>query len=365
MNCWGANDAGQLGDSTTDDHQTPVRVVAVGGSGNLSTVTAVVAGSRHSCALLSGGQVACWGANFSGQLGVGTTDAHTTPVLVRDISGRGDLNDVRSLHVGADHTCALLTSGQVVCWGANGSGQLGDGTATNRSVPTLVSGPDGRPMAGVRALAAGGFHTCATGSTGNVLCWGSNLFGQLGDGTTVDRVVPTAVLDADGDGTFGGVRTLTAGSFHTCAILVSSRAACWGANFFGQLGDGSARDRTVATPVVPVGGGDGQLRAVRELIAAGNHTCSLLGTGTVACWGGNDNGQLGIDTTEPQQTPALVLTADANPLGGIRAIAAGSHHSCAMPTDGRLTCWGGNDRGQLGDGSRTERSTPGWVATTI
>jgi hypothetical protein len=166
VTCWGTNGAGQLGDGTTLQRATPVLVSGVSGA------TAVASGSSHSCAVLTGGQVTCWGTNDSGQLGDGTTQHSAVPVLVSGLSSATDVA------VGLGHSCAVLTGGQVFCWGHNGSGQLGDGTTTNSTTPVLVSG-----VAGAIAVAAGFAHSCAVITGGQVTCWGDDSSGQLGNGT--------------------------------------------------------------------------------------------------------------------------------------------------------------------------------------
>jgi len=190
------------------------------------------AGSEHTCAVLVAGGAKCWGANFSGQLGDGTNVNRNTPVTVSGVAGR-----VSVIASGSEHTCALSTGGAAVCWGANFSGQLGDGTNLNRNTPVNVSGLS----SGVSAIAAGSEHTCAV-TVGGVKCWGANFSGQLGDGTNVNRRTPVSV-----SGIAGGVSEILAGSSHTCALSTSGAMVCWGANFSGQLGDGTNLNRS--TPI--------------------------------------------------------------------------------------------------------------------
>ncbi len=151
------------------------------------------------------------------------------------------LQDITALAAGGDHTCALTTGGGVQCWGNNGSGQLGDGTTTDRSAPVAVVGLE----SGVAAIAAGGGHTCALTTGGGVQCWGDNSFGQLGDGTTTDRSTPVAVV-----GLGSGVAAIAAGAWHTCALTTEGRVWCWGWNSFGQLGDGGLLWRSTPVDVV-------------------------------------------------------------------------------------------------------------------
>ncbi|ACL23604.1 RCC1 domain-containing protein [Chloroflexus aggregans] len=329
VRCWGANYSGQLGNGLTFGRSTPGAV-----SGLPSGVTAIAAGDYHTCALTGSGGVWCWGGNYSGQLGDGTTTARSTPVAVSGLP-----SGVETIAAGDYHTCALMSSGGVRCWGHNDRGQLGDGTTTARSTPVAVSGLP----SGVTAIAAGRLHTCARTSSGGVWCWGDNSDGQLGDGSFTDSSTPVAV-----SGLASGVETIAAGGWHTCALTGSGGVWCWGRNNSGQLGDGSTIYHI--TPVAVSGLPSG----VTAIAAGGVHTCALTGSGGVWCWGGNFAGQLGDGTTTDRSTPVAVSGLPS----GVTAIAAGDIHTCALTGSGGVWCWGGNDFGQLGDGTTTNRSTP-------
>jgi hypothetical protein len=226
MQCWGANWNGQLGDGTTFDQCVPTSVAGLSSPG----IAAVAAGYGHTCALLaSTGGAQCWGYNAHGQLGDGTTNEQLVPTT----SVLGLSSGVAAIAAGEVHTCALLAStGGVQCWGYNEHGQLGDGTASNQVVPTTVAGLS----SGVAAIGLGAYHTCALlASTGGVQCWGYNGMGQLGDGTANHQLVPTSVA-----GLSSGVAAIELGAYHTCALLASTGGVqCWGYNHQGQLGDGA------------------------------------------------------------------------------------------------------------------------------
>jgi alpha-tubulin suppressor-like RCC1 family protein len=319
VKCWGNNDAGQLGDGTTANRTTPVDVV-----GLASGVVAVAAGADHTCAVVRGGGVKCWGDNSSGKLGDGTTTDRTTPV---DVSGL--TSGVVGVTAGWWHTCAVTSSGGAKCWGDNYVGQLGDGTTTSHTMPVNVVGL----ASGVAALEAGGEHTCAVTSGGGAKCWGSNYSGQLGDGTTTDRTKPVNVV-----GLASGVAAVAAGNYHTCA-LTSGGAWCWGNNESGQLGDYTWIDRT--TPV----GVTGLTDALVAVAAGADHTCAVTRGGGAKCWGANYYGQLGDGTTTYHSTPMDVSRLAS----GVVGVTAGSWHTCVVTRGGGAKCWGNNVYGQLGD----------------
>jgi len=333
VQCWGDNSSGQLGDGSTTPSSTPVAVVGLG-----SGVASVAAGIYHTCALTTAGAVQCWGLNHSGQLGDGSTTASSTPVAVTGL-GSG----VASVVAGAAHTCALTTAGAVQCWGYNVYGQLGDGSTTPSRTPVAVTGLG----SGVVSLAAGRNHTCALTTAGAVQCWGYNGSGQLGDGSTAPSSTPVAVT-----GLGSGVASVVAGADHTCALTTAGAVQCWGYNVYGQLGDGSTT--ASSTPVAVTGLGSG----VASVTVGALHTCALTTAGAVQCWGYNASGQLGDGSTTSSSTPVAVTGLGS----GVASVAAGDYHTCALTTAGAVKCWGNNTSGQLGDGNTTSSSTP--VAVT-
>ena len=272
--CWGANDGGQLGDGTRTDRASPVPV-----STNLR-FELITAGTSHTCGLTGDGLAVCWGENLSGQLGNGSrTDARFPQAVGGGLT-------FSTLVAGWSHTCGLTSNGNAFCWGLNSDGQLGDASRLDRLVPTLVRGA-------ISSLAAGSAHTCGM-SDAEVLCWGSNRFGQLGDGTNEDRPQPVPV-----QGLPGRPRDVTAGAVHACALLEDGSAYCWGQNLHGQLGDGTTQNRNLATRVA---GGI----TFRSLDAGGALTCGFATDGTEYCWGFNQNGQLGDGSRESRPNPTAV-----------------------------------------------------------
>jgi alpha-tubulin suppressor-like RCC1 family protein len=291
VKCWGANDWHQLGNWTTTFSNTPMDVEGLTGN-----MVAIVAGASHTCALTAGGGVKCWGSNDYGQLGDGG--------FVRKYPGNatGLASGMTAITAINNHTCTLTAGGGVKCWGLNDYGQLGDGTLANRSTPVDVIGL----TSGVNAISAGGSHTCALTAGGGVKCWGDNEFGQLGDGTNTRSSTPVEV-----SGLANGVTAIAAGGWHTCALTRSGGAKCWGSNSWGQLGDGKNYDTN--TPVNVTGLASG----LTFLAATGGHTCALTTAGGVKCWGSNEVGQLGDTTNINRNTPVDVngLTSGVTAIG--------------------------------------------------
>jgi len=331
VKCWGSNYYGELGDGTGKDSKTPVGVSRLP-----SGATAISAGYGHTCALTPGGGVKCWGENGSGQLGDGTTASYReAPVDVSGLSG-----EATAIAAGGWHTCAMVAAGGVMCWGDNYYGQLGDGTRTNRHAPVGVSGL----ASGVASISAGRYHTCALMVTGGVKCWGRNVEGQLGSGGAKRwRTTPAGVT-----GLTSGVAEVSAGGWHTCALLRLGGLRCWGANSYGQLGDGTTTRRRVPTRV------SGLWSGVAAVSAGSWHTCALMDVGAVMCWGNNAYGRLGDGTTTERHAPVDVSHLSS----GAADISAGTAHTCALVSGGSVKCWGYNAYGQLGDGSRWGSDTP-------
>ncbi|MBC7710727.1 MAG: Ig-like domain repeat protein [Rhizobacter sp.] len=333
VRCWGNNYNGQVGDGSTTSRYSPVDV-----SGIATGAVAVAAGNSHSCALLAGGAVKCWGFNGSGQLGTGDTTDQLLPTAVSGLAG-----PVVAISAGSSQTCALLANGALQCWGA---GRLGDGTTTNRSVPTTVLGLAGS----VVKVSVGSSHICAVLMGGSLQCWGRNGNGQLGDGTTTERLLPNTVPG------LSAVATISASGSSTCAVLADGSLRCWGYGASGKLGNGVESNATL-TPQAVVGLAAG----VTDVAVGGSHVCAMTQGGSVRCWGSNSNGQLGLGTFSLQLVPTDVLAINS----GTVAVVAGGNHACALDTAGVVKCWGDRSSGQVGDGvtGPSPQRTPVAVST--
>ena len=315
VRCWGFDWDGELGNGTTLSHQsTPVAVLDV------STATAVSAGGQ-SCVLLVDHTVWCWGNNRPPSAVVGITTAI-------------------AVSAGGGHACALLSDHSIECWGNNSHGELGDGTTVSRATPAPVAG-----ITTATTIAAGSGYSCAVLGDGTVRCWGSNTSGQLGDGTTTQRTTP---VPASG---VSNAAAVAADDDHTCTLLVDGTMRCWGNNDSGQLGNGTTRYSLTPVPVSGI--------STATQIGLGGDTCAVLADGTVRCWGYNSGGQLGDGTTTTSLLPVPV-----SGISNATEVAVGSSHACALLADHAVRCWGWNSYGQLGDGTWTNRTSPVEVSGT-
>jgi len=368
--CWGRNDHGQLGDGTRTSRATPVRVPDV------SDVVAVATGDAHTCALLGNHTLSCWGADDLGQLGDGGGQDRGFPRAVMDVS------DATAIAAGKDFSCAAFADGSVRCWGDDSVGQLGDGgAAASTRGPVVVAG-----VSGVMALSARWQHACALGVDGHLACWGANASGQIGDGTTTGPRLPTS------PSMLPVITAVATGRDHTCA-LAADGLRCWGANDQGQVDPAQPSppiaapkpvtgvDRTNAIAVAagaqhtcivrgvaehPVAcwgasdsgqlGGGAPMANATAVVAGAEFSCAVAADDAVYCWGDNHFGQLAIggDTTRATAAPV-------EGLAHATTLAAGGAHTCATADDAQgapaLFCWGANDSGQLGDASSIDAPT--------
>ena len=342
VQCWGGNLGGQLGNNTRVTSPVPVAVVGLGpGRG----VTAIASGLLHTCALVDGG-VQCWGDNTEGQLGSDLLQSWV-PVPVR---GLGPASGVTAIAAGGEHTCVLVGGG-VQCWGQDTWGELGNNSTVTSHVPVQVAGLG--PMSNVTAIGAGADQTCAI-ANGNLQCWGWNQFGDLGNNSAVQSNVPVMVQGVD---RASGVSAVAGGGGFTCA-LVGGGVQCWGEEGgYGNLGNGNKSNGASLLPVWV--STLGPTSTVTAIGVGWQHACAVA-EGGLQCWGNDETGQLGNNSTTISSVPVAVV--GLGPQSGVTAVAAGSHHTCAVVRGG-VQCWGYNDSGQLGNGTTDPSNVPMIVHT--
>ncbi len=325
VRCWGWNIFGQLGNGERSFESVTTPVAVVG----LDDAVEVTAGALHTCARNAAGAVRCWGLNERGQLGDGSqAEFRALPTAVADLGGAA-----ASLDAGAEHSCAVLSSGQARCWGANDVGQLGDGSRTDRRLPATVQN-----LQGVHRIGAAARHSCASTAAGAVHCWGALIFpnDEQTEGSTVARPFP---------GLESGWIAVDSGVFHSCALRDSGEIRCLGTNSLGQFGNGEIGDSFAAEQTIGLQAGS------MGIGLGGDHSCAVASSGGVQCWGRNNDGQLGIDRTSERLVPTPVATLNSD----ARAVGAGSFHGCALTTGGIVKCWGANNQDQIGDGTQRNR----------
>lgn len=375
VDCWGADQDGQLGNGSTKNSDTPVAVKGVGGSGRLAGVKQVQPEIDGFCAALASGRAVCWGLNENGQLGGNSltgpdtcgaieSPCSTTPVVVVSTSGTGALGQVASLSGEGETMCALLTTSGTDCWGYGPNGQLGDGVLSGSPFPVVVKGIGGTgSLTGVTSLSGkdSGTNICARLASGEAACWGDDTFGELGNGTTGifhDSPVPVTVKGVGGHGTLGAAASVTGvPGLTNCALLTSGRADCWGFDGDSALGNPSVTGLTSNVPVTVVGpGGKGVLAGVTSLVTGdndqGGSVCALLTSGAVDCWGFASSGY--------SATPKPVAGFGAvKPLVRVRGLASDQDGStCSILASGGVDCWGEDEVGQLGNGTNSGSLVP-------
>ncbi|MHB8289458.1 MAG: putative Ig domain-containing protein [Acidimicrobiales bacterium] len=333
IDCWGKNYDGQLGDGTTTDSNVPVAVTGI-------TEAVSIANDHVSsyCTVLTTGGVSCWGNNHSGQLGNGKT--LTTSDVPVAVTGVTDAVSVAS--DGEGSYCAVLAGGGITCWGYNGDGQGGNGTTATTGMPVVVSGITDA----IRVSSDGYLSYCAVLATGAMSCWGFNGSGQLGNGTKTDSDVPVAV-----SGITDAVSVSGDGLDSYCAILATGHIACWGYNGVGQLGNGT----TATTDVpVPVSGITDAVSLSSSSYDSNNNYCAVLATGGIDCWGQNNYGQLGNGTTVNSDVPVTV----SGITNAISVSSDGFENYCAVLATGGIDCWGNGVDGALGNGATVNSDVP-------
>jgi alpha-tubulin suppressor-like RCC1 family protein len=332
MYCWGSARGGRLGDGRLDSGASLVPTLVAGAP----RFHRVSAGYLHSCALEVGGTAWCWGLAENGQIANRSSVPQPRPFRIQEVPFT-----FLDIAAGERHSCAIASDGKPYCWGWNVYGQIGNVSTVDQGIPVPVE-----TTLPFNRIAAGRHHTCGVSRSGQALCWGRGDLGQLGNGSSdLRRTTPAVVA---GSVTWS---LISAGGTHTCGLASSGEAYCWGDGSAGQLGTGSLSGSLVPAKVAT----DVRFRSIS---AGDEHTCAIATDGRALCWGHNNYGRVGIESLPaPVPTPAVVPTSVL-----FSDVSAGRLHTCALAQDGGVFCWGYGGFGQLGSGALFERSRPERIA---
>ncbi|MDB5163016.1 MAG: Outer rane autotransporter barrel [Candidatus Saccharibacteria bacterium] len=357
--CWGDNSFGQLGNNSKTQSRVPTPVDT---SGVLAgkTITSISAGDYRACLVTSDNLAYCWGYGDNGELGNGGYTASLVPVKVL-LTGALEGKTVKSISTGLFHTCVVASDDKAYCWGSNSSGQLGNNSTVTARVPVAVSTAGVLANKNIASIEAGGLITCAVTTDGQASCWGANYYGQLGNGGVNQSNTPKAIY------MFGVLSNKTITSIsstndHTCLIASDAQVYCWGGpNDYGQYGTGATGTQS-EIPVATYTGGEIAGKTIVAISTGAYHTCALDSDSKAYCWGRNESGQLGIGSNSTATRPAAVIASGALAHRKITSISTGTVQTCVSTNDGAAICWGVNIQGQLGNGSTTASNTPVQVA---
>ena len=401
MWCWGKGDNGTFGNGTMKDSNYPVKVI----NKSIDGWQLVANGIDHTCGVDTDNIVWCWGRNYddhnkSGQLGIGLnrTFSVNTPILIKnkfsipwktvstvdDTTCGIDINhqlycwgdnyygqldnydgilknsygfpltsdsiyNVKKICVGFANICGIDENSELLCWGANNFGQLGNYTTDNSYYPVLITNGQNSRW---ESVGLGGYHTCGVDKDDDLWCWGGNDHGQLGDGTTVHSSYPLFITNSQNI----SWKSISLGVYHTCGIDKSDRLWCWGGNDYGQLGDGSNADSNYPVLIT-----NGQNNTWKSISLGAYYTCGIDENGKLWCWGSNNNGQLGDGTTINSSYPLLITNSQNSKW---ESISVGYYHTCGIDENGKLWCWGKNNGGQLGNGTIVNSNYPLLIANS-
>jgi uncharacterized repeat protein (TIGR02543 family) len=350
---WGTNNNNELGDGTTTVRRTPT-LISFTGLQLGETIRKVSAGQLHSLAVTTNGRVYAWGHGSSGQLGNGSTSNRTSPTLI-SFPGILSGETIQTVIAGQLHSLAVTTNGRVYAWGNGSSGQLGNGSTSNSSTPSLVNFTGLLSGETIQQVSGGAYHSISVTTSGRIYAWGYNGDGQLGDETYTNRSLPTLISLT---GLQGGetVQTVLAGSYHSLALTTNSRVYTWGSNGYGQLGSGTSLNRRTPT-VIPFTGLQVS-ETVQHIIAGNFHFLVVTSTGRLFTWGYNGDGQLGNGSTNNLSSPTLISFTGLQSGETLQHVGAGAYHSFVVTSTGRLFAWGSNGAGQLGDNTIISKNRP-------
>lgn len=361
--CWGYDYAGDLGDGGVNG-EYPNFPVAVKSDGALSgkTIKTMSLGSGNTCAIASDDNVYCWGWNYAGELGNGTSDynTHNEPIAVKTSGALSGLT-VKKLAMGSDHTCVVASDEKIYCWGRNYEGQLGTGTTYRKSTEPVATDMTGA-LSGktIKLISSGDAETCVVTTDNGIYCWGSNGSGQLGNGGTAESSVPVSV---DMSGVLSGksFNSIYVGvSGNACVLDTLGELYCWGTNYAGQFGNGTTSDSNIPVRAANVGALNG--KTIKDFSIYYTHGCAVASDDKVYCWGENDNGQIGDNTNANKLSPVAVndkLTYAGETIKDF-SVASNTIHEdafCVLTNSQKMYCWGGNLIFPFGDDESAEDLT--------
>ena len=316
-------------------------------------------GYYHACVIASDNKLYCWGRNHRGQLGNNSMVDSSRPVAV-NMTGVLAGKTIKQISTGAYHTCVVASDDNAYCWGENMKGQLGNNSTANSSVPVKVDTSGVLAGKTIKQISTGHYHTCAVASDDKMYCWGENNNGELGNGSTVDSRVPVAV---NMTGVLAGktIKQMSVGTYNTCVIASDDKVYCWGSNAYGQVGNNSLTDSNVPVAVNTTGVLAG--KTIKQISVGHHRACAIASDDKMYCWGNNMGGALGNGSTADSHIPVSVNMSGILAGKVIRRISIGAFHTCVYATDNKIYCWGSNNYGQLGNNSTANSGVP--VATYI
>ena len=356
---WGVNWYGQLGDGTREERYCPTDITSRFNLEVNDRIIQISLGNYHSFALTLMGNIFTWGVNWHGQLGTGTKEASLTPT---DITSSLDLEEkdkVVQVVSGYENSSVLTLTGRIFTWGFNWYGQLGDGTTEERHSPTDITSRFNLEVNDrIIQVSLGGSHSSVNTLNGNIFTWGSNHYGQLGDGTTINRHYQFDITSCFNLETEETLIQVSSGSFHSLALTSNGRIFAWGNNDYGQLGDETKIIRFSPVEITSYFNLQ-ENETIIQVISGFENSSALTSSGRIFTWGNNDDGQLGDGTTEERYCPTDITSHfDLEESDKIIHVSLGYSHSSALTSSGRIFTWGYNDDGQLGDGTTEERYCP-------
>jgi alpha-tubulin suppressor-like RCC1 family protein len=357
--CWGSNDHGQLGDAGTANRHVPAAVHSTGVLAGRHKILSQIASSTgdFSCAADTAGAAYCWGRNEDGQLGDATAGGFTDAPRSVDTQGLPAGKTLAQVVTGGSHACALDSAGAAYCWGANNKGQLGTGhSGGSASAPQPVDTRGVLAGKTLTQITAGGDHACALDTAGTAYCWGADTYGELGDGHAGGSSSVPVIVHASGGQAARVLTQITAGGDHTCALDAAGTAWCWGRNNDGQLGHPGTGQTADPLAVSTAGALDG--KTLLQVTAGFYDTCALDTAGAAYCWGDNSDGQLGDQHTANAVVPARVDASGAIAGRALIQISSAVRHTCALAATRAIFCWGYNGDGDLGDNTTASSNVP-------